>query len=320
MRLSDLAEKYILFNIYNDETARAIRLACDLFDRRSHLRSIDQISASHIRQFRENTMRVANAVTFNGYLAYIKLVCQWGEKEGKMDASLIRLLRRSPAPKITFTNKTIAPDEYKCVMLKLRNAELVPCAWFWLIVLRFIYGIGLRRRQIVELRIGDIDWEHEVLLLRYQGSKTLNEWKVPIIDAVQTELRYLISAIEQALCRPVRPEDRLFNICYFNSKCTPDPKDPTKMRARYITDIMKSISNKTGIRIGAHRLRHTMATDLCNPVNPDDAPDIFFAQHVLGHSDIRTTKGYVETRMAGRKEYMERLLVSSKVGTTLSGG
>ena len=77
---------------------------------------------------------------------------------------------------------------------------------------------------------------------------------------------------------------------------------------------VKRISKKTGIRIGAQRLRQTTATNLCNPRDPNCSPDIFLAQHVLGHSSIATTRGYVQwcrTRAAPAKQQLPTTWVAA---------
>ena len=299
--------------MYNEATARAIRLACSLFDRRGNLSDIREITTATILRFKDETLSVANAYTYNGYLAYIKVVLRWGEKEYGFNADQIYKLKKAPVSKAK--KKVVDDADYRSIIAQLRSdSDLVPCSWFWLIVIRFIYSVGLRRRQIVELQISDLDFINSTILLRTQGSKTRKEWHVPMIDSIRSDLRYLMEAIEYALKRPLKPSDKAFNICYFNSACTPDPKDPTRMRVRYITEIFRTISKKTQAQVGAHRLRHTTATHLCNPVSGDESPDIFFAQYALGHSDIRTTEGYVEINMSYRKEHMEKYLQMSGIG------
>ena len=308
MVLLDIANEYITYNVHNKETCRAVRLACELFDRRSGLRDVQELDWKHIANWRKQTEDVANAFTYNGYLAYIKTVSRWGANRKYLNAEPILMLRRAPVPMAA--PKAIDLERFQQLLriLRDRGDKIVPVSWFWLIVIQFVYGVGLRRRQLVELQYRDIDWESNVVLLRAQGSKNRREWSVPLIPSVHSDLKFLIEAIESRLGREISDQDHLFNICYFHPGCTPDPADPARMRVTYVSDIMKRISKKTGIRIGAHRLRHTTATNLCNPRDPNCSPDIFFAQHVLGHSSIATTRGYVQTRVAHRQDYMRRML------------
>lgn len=311
--LSDLAEEYILYNVYNLETARAIRTAAKLFDQRSQITDLNSIDLTHIHSFKSETLKVANAFTYNGYLAYIKIVARYAADQYQINVQPILKISRAPTP--TPKPKIIENNDYRRVVNALRSdPDLVPCTWFWILVIRFLYGVGVRRRQLVEIRVKDIDFERGMIRLRHQGSKTGREWDVPMLNTVANDLRFLKEAVSLALKRDLSPEDCLFNICHFNPKCSPDPNDSTKMRARYVTDMMKNITARTGIRIGAHRLRHTTATHLCNPADPNVPPDIFFAQTFLGHSDIRTTKGYVHADISHRRGHMEKYLPIANIG------
>ena len=50
-----------------------MRLACSLFDRRGNVSDIREITTATILRFKDETLSVANAYTYNGYLAYIKI-------------------------------------------------------------------------------------------------------------------------------------------------------------------------------------------------------------------------------------------------------
>ena len=307
MLLSDIAEKYITFNVYNTHTITTIRTCCDLFDRRSGITDIKKLEPEHIANFRRNTLEKANQFTYNGYLGHIKMVARWGAEQGFFKAEYILLLKKISEPEVI--PKTIASDDLREVLHQLDTVpKMITVAWFWVIAIRFLSGTGVRRRQLVALKYGDIDWEAKLLTLRFESSKNKRSWKIPLLDWVLADLEILVVAIEKVLDRPIHNNDRLFNICYFNSRCEPDNEDSTKMKATYVSQIMKKITKESGVKIGAHKLRHTVATNLCNPLDPDDSPDIFFAQHVLGHKEISSTRIYVQTRVEHRHAYMGKLL------------
>ena len=318
MLLFQVAEQYALYNIYNVETKATALRSCSLFDRRSGLDHVDNLAQEHVVRFRKETLAVAKAVTYNGYLRYIKMVARWGQERGLLNAESILLLRKAPQPKAP--KKTIENDDYaKLIAHMHRHPDIVTCSWFWIHVIQFLHRVGVRRRQLVEIQIQDIDWQRGILRLRYQGSKNLREWDAPLIDPVLEDLRYLFKANATTLKRDLLPTDKVFNICYFNKDCSPDPLDQTRMRPEYVTQQLKKISHRTGIRIGAHRLRHTLATRLCNPEDPNMAADLVLAQEVLGHSDISTTRDYVQPCVENRREYMQRLLFPVDVDVDGSG-
>ncbi|MCP3892146.1 MAG: tyrosine-type recombinase/integrase [Desulfobulbaceae bacterium] len=57
-------------------------------------------------------------------------------------------------------------------------------------------------------------------------------------------------------------------------------------------------SEKSGVHVSCHQLRHTMATDLLNA-----GADIVTIQYLLGHSKIKTTMRYA--RLSNRKTRMD---------------
>jgi integrase len=80
------------------------------------------------------------------------------------------------------------------------------------------------------------------------------------------------------------------------------------MKGESITGFFKKLSRNTDSKIGAHRLRHTLATELCNPTDNDAPPDLFTVQHILGHTSLQTTRGYVKTSMTRMSAALNRVL------------
>ena len=69
------------------------------------------------------------------------------------------------------------------------------------------------------------------------------------------------------------------------------------MTPESVTCFFKPFSKSKEICVGTHRLRHTLATVLCNPVD-ETSPDLFAVQALLGHKNISTARGYVHTRLS----------------------
>ncbi len=134
----------------------------------------------------------------------------------------------------------------------------------------------------------------KTILLRYEGSKTLREWKIPLHDELALNLRVLIDRSELLTGRKLTGNDYLFQVCRLNKRYKDDGKG--RMQAESVTRFFKRLSRRTGLKIGAHRFRHTLATALCNP-DDGTTPDIFVAQAILGHTSLQTTRNYVTTSM-----------------------
>lgn len=309
MTLVDLAQTYIAFNINNPHTEAKLLDACRLFDRRSAHAGLDKLGEADLRRFRERSLDRVNAFTYNGYLGHIKAVVKWAGETEKIEAGtakLFRMLGRVPEPQAA--PKALAREDYRAVLGYLAQPGCaVPCAWFWRIAIRFLYATGCRRRQLVAVLMEDLDIDRRRLRLACHGSKTHREWHIPLAEGIVPDIERLIDASEAAIGRVLEPEEPLFNICRFNRRMTPCPDFPERMRARQVTETFKLIRRHTNIPIGAHRLRHTTATDLCNPEG-NTPPDLFLAQHILGHSDLQTTRRYVQTDITRRAAYFASML------------
>ena len=75
--------------------------------------------------------------------------------------------------------------------LMAKHPDKYQPAWFWIIVLRFMYATGARRRQMVALRWRDIDWNHAALTFTVEGSKSRKEWQIPLTPTTMQDLSVL---------------------------------------------------------------------------------------------------------------------------------
>lgn len=307
MRMSDIARMYIGLNVYNEDTAKAITVAARLFDMRSGIDDIQDIDYEALATFKHEVLNVARAkpITYNSYLRYLRLLGAWALEEGFWEKDWFARVKRAPEP--SAPPKTIDTDVFAAAFTFLKtHPDVLPPAWFWLLVIRFFYYTGIRRRQIVSIELQDIDLENRILIASYRGSKTRKEWSIPLAEELVEDVKYLIRRNENALGRLMRPTDKLFNVCRFNSRYKPDPKNPGAMTGACITGFMKRLSAHISMRIGAHRIRHTTATTLCN-FEDEENPDIFAVQELLGHTVLKTTRGYVKTKISRVRMQVNKL-------------
>ncbi len=109
---------------------------------------------------------------------------------------------------------------------------------------------------------------------------------------VTARLHDLILRSEHAMGHKMKPDDYLFVASRFYKRYGTTKKGGMKPSA--ITGFFKRLSKAIDKPIGAHRFRHTFATELCNPAD-DSPPDIFAVQSILGHTNVQTTRNYVQT-------------------------
>lgn len=186
-----------------------------------------------------------------------------------------------PARTGTRLKKTVETDLLTASLEILdREDEPLKPAWLWRIIIRAYFYTGVRRRQLVELNWGDIDFSRRIWRIRAETCKTHREWEIPFDEAVVEEVRALRAATECRLGRPPRPGEQVFRVPLFYDRYV-----GPRLTGEQVGGFFARLSRLVGAQISPHRLRHTMATLLA----PNDVKTL---QEILGHTNITTTLGY----------------------------
>jgi site-specific recombinase XerD len=162
-----------------------------------------------------------------------------------------RRRRRLPhAPKPDETNAlldALAGDD----ALALRNRALF----------ELVYSAGLRAQEAVDLRLADVDFEQEAVLVKGKGNR---ERVVPLGEEAALRVRLYLENARPQLARGA--EDALF------LSARGRPLDTSTLR--------RLLPNP-------HKLRHAFATHLL-----EGGADLRTIQELLGHSSLSTTQIY----------------------------
>ena len=148
-------------------------------------------------------------------------------------------------------------------------------------VLELLYATGMRRNELKNLRIQDIDFEQRTILIREgKGSK---DRVVPVNETALHFVRHYLLDVRQKLLkghREKRKTDRLIVGLY-----------KAELNPREIGFIIKRCVDKTRIkkRISPHSFRHTCATHLLQKGMP-----LRHVQELLGHEKLDTTIRYLQ--------------------------
>ncbi len=144
-------------------------------------------------------------------------------------------------------------------------------------ILLLLLNLGIRAKEVIELRLEDIDWIEGKLTIR--SSKSLRQRSLPL--PVQVGKRLLITCDGVG---PPRIQD-LFS-------CVQPPPNGRLTSSSAISSIVHRSLSRAGIclsRMGAHVFRHTAATRmLCGGASFKDIAD------VLGHQSIESTAIYAK--------------------------
>jgi integrase/recombinase XerD len=151
------------------------------------------------------------------------------------------------------------------------------------IVIVLLYT-GLRRTEIAGLTWDDVYLLEAQLIVRQETAKGGNERIVPLHPRVVEELE-LTPLHKRRGAIAGHPDGRCLS-----------HKSIGLIFERWLADL--------GLRISAHKLRHTAATELLL-----SGADLREVQQTLGHADIRTTEGYTAVIPARQKAAINRLPV-----------
>ena len=197
----------------------------------------------------------------------------------------------------------LSREEVKKVLSKLNGEQ-------WLMV-SLLYGSGLRLNECLRLRIKDIDFELNEIVVR--DGKGNNDrvtvfpciLKVHLKDKIEkTKLllnenllipEFCGASMSEALERKYfnAPKELGWQYVFPSNKPAIDPcSGKLKQHHRdetFLQKAVKSAVRKSGItkNAGCHTFRHSFATHLL-----EDGYDIRIIQELLGHKDVRTTMIY----------------------------
>jgi integrase/recombinase XerC len=134
---------------------------------------------------------------------------------------------------------------------------------------------GLRKGELLNLKVTDLDWENGVIRIRAETSKSRTARSVPICF----RLRELLERYLQE--REKRKVDTIWLWVSYHGR--------TRFTADGLKHLTRHIGERTGLKIKPHKFRHTFATQTYMGSN-----DILAVQRALGHKEITTTMIYTQ--------------------------
>ena len=153
------------------------------------------------------------------------------------------------------------------------------------LIISMLYGLGLRRAELMSLNISNVDFGRKVVKVLGKGEKMR---EIPIVDALFEEILLYLKAVE-ALVESKRSLKEPLLVTYSGKRLYPVFID----RA-----VKKELSAEEGItgRKSPHVLRHSLATGLL-----DKGADLNSIKELLGHSSLATTQVYTHNSVAKLK-------------------
>jgi integrase/recombinase XerD len=188
-----------------------------------------------------------------------------------------------PKPERRLPKHTLTADEAELVMMQpdittdkgLRDRA----------ILELLYSTGIRRQELVNLALQDVNSTAGILAVR-QGKGKKDRF-VPVGDRAVLWMQKYIDDVRVHQVIPSSPDNVFLDV----SGTRLDPHQVGRAVKKYVK---KSGIEKTG---SCHLFRHSMATLML-----EGGADIRFIQQLLGHSSISTTEIYTHVAIHKLKE------------------
>lgn len=152
-------------------------------------------------------------------------------------------------------------------------------------ILETLYSTGIRRMEIINLKLYDIDSDRGTLMIRLGKGK--KDRMVPIGTRASQWIEKYVQEVRPSLI--VDPSDTTLFLTQLGL-----PFRPTNMTEKVRQYIDAADIGKSG---SCHLFRHTMATLML-----ENGADIRFIQAMLGHANLETTQIYTRVTIRKLKE------------------
>ncbi len=248
---------YLTSRRYSASTVKVYTQAVGVFLRYMSSKEVSLIDGSDIVRFHNEYLlaRQCSASYQNQVINGLKLFFQVVANSQISVADLRRPRREHKLPHV------LSKSDVKKILSAPHNLKHRA-------MLSLIYACGLRRGELLALRITDIDSNRNFLFVRQ--SKGKRDRIVPISNKVIELLR------EYYVC--YRPKDYLF-----------EGQAGGAYSAKSLEQVLKQAVRKAGVRqkVTLHWLRHSYATHLL-----ESGTDLRYIQQLLGHKSSKTTEIY----------------------------
>lgn len=259
-----------------DATLRSYKESFRLLLKFFPLRKTEDLTESVLRRFflrgeQERNWKASTIITHRKNLAPF---IHWCVKNAYIDCDpldaipLPRLIRNLP--------EYYSEEEMEKIMYHVNMDAKTP---FERIRNTTIFGVlamaGLRKGELMALKVTDIDWSGGSIRVRAETSKSRTARCVPM----SSRLHALLEQYVQERSKLKVEMMWLWISCHGRGRFTEDG----------LKHLTKKITKKTGIRIKPRQFRHTFATQTYKGSN-----DILCVQQALGHKEITTTMIYTQ--------------------------
>ena len=166
------------------------------------------------------------------------------------------------------------------------------------LIISLLYGLGLRRSELIGMNISDVDFGRKVVKVRGKGDKMR---EIPILDALCEEILLYLEAVE-AMCGGKRSLKEPLLVTGRGQRLYPVYVD------KAVKSELGGVKGITGKK-SPHVLRHSLATGLLN-----EEADLNSIKELLGHSSLAATQVYTHSSISRLKDIYKSAHPRAKSG------
>jgi integrase/recombinase XerC len=185
--------------------------------------------------------------------------------------------------------KFIYPEEIETLFDSINTSK--PLGKRDKLILELLYGTGVRVSELCNIKIKDIDFYQDLILIHGKGSK---DRYVPIHKSLSKQLKdYILTTRTEFLKRSQNQENDIVLLNFKGNSLT----------TRGVRLVIKRIIDNSDetFSLSPHKLRHSFATHLL-----DNGADLRSVQELLGHSSLSSTQIYTNvTKEKLKSSYMD---------------
>lgn len=180
-----------------------------------------------------------------------------------------------------------------------------------------LYGTGMRLMECVRLRVQDVEFDRNMIVVR--DGKGQKDRVVPLPQILKSQLEIHLTKTRElhqedlvngfgevflpdALARkyPSAPKEWIWQYVFPSSRLSVDPRSGASRRHHIHENSLQKAIKKAAVeasipkKVNCHALRHSFATHLL-----ESGQDIRTIQELLGHADVSTTMIYTHVLNRG---------------------
>jgi integrase/recombinase XerD len=286
-------------------TLRGYKTTYHTFLHFMHATSLENISEQTITEFfkiiQERDRYVGKGIIKTGvktstiatYWSKLNIFFQWLFNKGYLKLNPFQKMKY---PKPSYENKQfLNKDQIERILTTIHINPSANILLFKrnLVIFYLFLFCGLRKEELLLLQVRDLDFEHKMITIRGETSKSGKTRQIPLHSSLVIHLLDYLK------------ERKNYTTSYLIVSSSRD-QQLTENGLKHLVDRIRHISE---IPFHLHQLRHTFAVNFLKSTN-----NIFKLKLLLGHEDIRVTLLYLRCLPADQlKGDIETLRIDSFV-------